>query len=271
MTADIDYGYWREEHRSILESFPDKDVLLFFSGGKDSSLAMDFLAKAAEEFGFIFEAHAAAFPAHRYTMPERDRMETYWNKRDIDIIWHDLGVTDDCLRESKNPCIPCRDLRKKLLRTLMKKSENRLANLVLVINFSLWDLVGYTLEHILSDIFSKAAEGKGIQKSLRFIETSQRFYPLLKMKEGYTIFRPLIKYNNGDILELIERKSIPLLSIPCEFRDYRPKRIFEKYYNLMGLQFSYEKVFDFSKKNLDLPDASSYSGIEKEEYLRDIF
>jgi tRNA(Ile)-lysidine synthase TilS/MesJ len=267
----VDYIDWREGHRTILEGFPEKDVLLFFSGGKDSSLAMDFVARAAEEFGFVFKAHAAPFPVHRYTSTEKDRIGSYWHKRGIDIIWHDPEFTDECLRESKNPCIPCRELRKRLLRTILGGSQVQLENLVLIINFSLWDLVGYALEHMLSDMLSDSAGEEGSPRSKRFIETAQRFYPLLRMKEGYTIFRPLIRYNNPDILRLLEDRKIPVLSTACEFKDYRPKRIFEKYYNLMGLRFDYDRVFNFSKNALDLPEASSYSAIEKEEYLRDIF
>ena len=67
MSLEISYSHWRDEFISILESFSDKKVFLLFSGGKDSSLALDFLLRAKEEFGFGFEAHAGAFPVHRYT------------------------------------------------------------------------------------------------------------------------------------------------------------------------------------------------------------
>ncbi len=271
MTSNLSYTLWREEHKSILERLPDKQVLFFFSGGKDSSLAMDFVLRAAQEFGFDFMAHAGAFPVHRYADGERERIGSYWSRRGVDIIWHEIAETDEEIKDAANPCLPCRDLRRKVLKTILTKYVEDWKSLFLIISYSLWDIVGYSLEHILTDILTHIEKGDGPEKGKRFIETAQRFYPLLKMKEGYTIFRPLIKFNGNDILKLIEDESIPILSIPCKFSAFRPKRIFEKYYEVMGLHFDYKRVFDFAKNALHLPDASSYSSLEKDEYLLNVF
>ena len=75
MNSEISYSHWTEENRSILESLCNKKVFLLFSGGKDSSLTMDFMLRAGKEFGFGFEAHAAAYPVHRYPDKERKRIE----------------------------------------------------------------------------------------------------------------------------------------------------------------------------------------------------
>ena len=267
---EIHYSHWKEEHRSILETFSEKAVFLFYSGGKDSSLALDFVSKAGKDFGFDIQVHGSAFPVHRYTAQEKGRLDSYWNGRGVRITWHDVGAGDDAIKDDINPCLPCQKLRKGLLKTILAGVEDW-ENLVLIISFSLWDLVGYTIEHILGDIYIASPKKAGNQRSKRFIETSQRFYPVLRMKEGYIVFRPLIKYNGSDILKSTVEAGIPLLSMPCQFRDYRPKRRFEKYYEGMGLRFDYEQVFAFAKKTLQIPDPSFYSSIEKETYLRDIF
>ncbi len=271
MLQEIRYSGWRNTYRAILEMFGKKRVLISFSGGKDSSLALYFLSKAAAEFHFQFETHAGAFPVHRYTPKEKKRLESYWMNRGVNILWHEVPETDEQIRDTKNPCQSCQKIRKNLLKTFVSEKISDLSELVLVVNFSLWDIVGYSLEHILADIFQKSDEKKGMEKSKRFIETAQRFYPVLNMKEGYTVFRPLISYNGCDILHTLERKDVPFLSIPCEFREYRPKRVLERYYEKMELRFHYENVLDFARKALGLPDASSYTSIEKERYLKDIF
>ena len=158
-----------------------------------------------------------------------------------------------------------------MLKTILASSTEDWEHLVLIICFSLWDIVSYSIEHILSDIYSNSDAGIGIGKNRRFAETAQRFYPLLKMKEGYSVFRPLIKYNGSDIVKTIEQQGIPILSIPCEFSEFRPKRILERYYNRMEMRFEYDQVFDFARRSLNLPDISSYVSIEKEEYLARIF
>jgi len=271
MCSELEYAHWKEEYKQILESFDGKNIIMLFSGGKDSSVTMDLITKAKEEFGFDFTAHAATFPNHRYTDAEKIRIESYWFSRGVKIIWHDIGKKDDCLANSENPCLPCQELRKNLLNSILARSIEDWSSLVLIVSYSLWDIVSYSLEHLLTDIFSNPDQRMSIEKNKRFKETSQRFYPFLTMKEGYQIFRPLVKYNNDDILKVITQKNLPILSIPCKFKDFRPKRILEKYYKKMGLRFDYNQLMRFAKKSLNLPDMSSFTAIGKEDYFTNIF
>ncbi len=65
----------------------------------------------------------------------------------------------------------------------------------------------------------KPMEARHHDLQRRFVEISQRFYPFLRMKEGYSVFRPLIHYNGCDVLRTVEEESIPILGIPCSFKD----------------------------------------------------
>ena len=268
MNSAIDYHQWKEEHKTLLDTFSDKNVMMLFSGGKDSSLAMDFLLRAGKEFGFDFEAHAAIFPVHRYTDAERERIGSYWDKRGADITWHDMSETDEYLENAPNPCVACQKLRKKLLKSSLTNSIEDWSSLFVIINHTLWDIVSYSLEHMLSGLFSNSVNA---ENNKRFMETAQRFYPLLKMKEGYTVFRPIIRYNSDDILKVIKEADIPTLSIPCEFKEFRPKRVLERYYQKTGIHFDYDKVFDFARGSLSLPDISTYTSIDRDEYLSNVF
>ena len=274
MKSGINYSLWKEEHQAYLETLSGKTIFLLFSGGKDSSITLDFTLRAAKEFRFDFETHAGAYPLHRYTDPDKEKINHYWNNRGIDILWHDPGETDDYIQAEENPCLPCQKLRKRMLKNILISSIDDWKNLVLITSYTLWDIVSYSMEHMLGGVFSNSSnpgQGIGIEQTKRFRETAQRFYPLIRMKEGYSIFRPLIKFNGNDILELIAQENIPILSVPCKFKNFRPKRILEKYYETMGIRFDYDKVFDFARKSLDLPDITSYTSIAKEEYLDRIF
>jgi tRNA(Ile)-lysidine synthase TilS/MesJ len=271
MCSDLNYTHWKAEYQSVLESFCDKNIIMLFSGGKDSSVAMDLIHRASQEFGFDFTAHAGTFPVHRYTINEKKRIESYWIKQGVSIIWHDMGKTDDDLENSENPCLLCQRRRKELLESVLTRSIKNWNRLVLIVGFSLWDIVSYSIEHLLSDVFSNPDQGMGVEDNKRFKETAQRFYPLLTMEDGYQVFRPLIKYNDDDILKVITRKNIPILSIPCKFKDLRPKMILEKYYNRMDMRFNYNQLIDFAIKSLNLPDVSICTSIEKENYLLNVF
>ena len=246
MRSKLSYSRWKRENRSLLESLPGKEIFMFFSGGTDSSVAMDFLLKAGKDFGFVFTAHAGAFPVHRYADTEKQRIGSYWRDRGVNIIWHLSEETDKVLRSAEDPCLMCRTIRKQMLNEVVAKAAHNLENMVLITGYSLWDIVSYSIEHILSDLVSSSDIEKEGKKSDRFIETSQRFYSLFKMKEGYTVFRPLVRYNNRDIQAILKGEVIPTLSVPCEFSDFRPKRILEKYYEKMGGSFDYDRVFTLS-------------------------
>jgi tRNA(Ile)-lysidine synthase TilS/MesJ len=271
MTERIEYSFWKQIHSTALEDLRRKKVFFLFSGGKDSSICMHMLLKAAGEFGFSFEAHAGAFPIHRYTVSEKERISAYWKARGATVIWHDVGTDDASLEGGVNPCVSCQEIRRRKLNAVLMTTVKEWSELVIVVSYTLWDLVSYAAEYLFAGVFSEAGDGvsQGMQK--RFAEISQRFYPFLRMREGYLVFRPLIRFNGCDVLKTVEEEGIPILRTPCHFRDARPKRILEKYYDKMGLRFDYDEVFNFAKQTMGLPDQSTYMAMEKEQYLTKVF
>jgi len=272
MDSEPGFDSWKEDNRSVLEDLSGSRNLLLFSGGKDSSLALHLMLKAGMEFGFDFEVHTAVFPVHRYIDEEIERLESYWVNRGIKIAWHDVGVTDDSIKNDPDPCIACRAIRKKMLKTgLTTDMAGEWDRFTIIASYSLWDIVSYSIEHVLNHIYSSDQGVPADDQKSRFFETAQRFYPLLKMDEGYSVFRPLIKLNDSDIRRMLEQEGVPTLAIPCKFSSLRPKRLLENYYKALGLRFDYDQLLDFAKKSLNLPDLSSYASINKAEYLQNIF
>ena len=269
MNNTIPYETWRTADREILEGFQGKKLFVMYSGGKDSSLCMDFMLRAANEFGFDLEAHAGAFPPHRYGEEEKKRLGGYWEERGCRIVWHEIGMTDEELASAPNPCIACQGARKRVLNAILARSIQDWTRLVLVPSFTLWDIVGYSIEHVLDSLYSLRDTAESGDQ--RFFETAQRFYPVISMTEGYTVYRPLIKYNGPDVTATVEQEGIPLLSVSCRFKEFRPKRILEAYYTKMGLRFDYDKVFRFAVTSLRLPDLRNYASLDREEYLKRIF
>jgi tRNA(Ile)-lysidine synthase TilS/MesJ len=278
MADGLNYSVWRDEHSAILDSLKDKRFLMTYSGGKDSSLILYFIQKAADEFGFNFETHAVPFPAYVLNAEATEKLNHYWQERGIRINWHQVPVSDEKLKEALeqkiSPCMVCNQTKKGVLMQFFKESKLPLNQAVIVINYSLWDLVSATVEHILGGIYrdeKKADRFKGKTSTDRFIETSQRFYPLLTINRGLSVFKPLIRYNDQDILQAIEKYGIPVTSTTCRFHEYRPKRWFAKYYHAMGLRYDYESVLAFAKECLQLPDRSYFEKIDLKKYLSAVF
>ena len=224
---------------------------------------------ARKEYDFTIQVHSGAYPRHRYPQSEIDRLSGYWQSKDMRINWHRVAESDAVLEEGGNPCLKCQEIRKNLLQRYLKKTVSNWRDVVLVISYSLWDLVSYAIENVLHRQFAIPDIAQGSHQ--RFIETAQRFYPLLEMKDGYRIFRPLIHYNDQDIKSLIDTRSIPVLAIPCAHKDKRPKRILGQYYASQGLRFDYDQVLTFARSALELPDRSVFKNMAKDEYLGKVF
>jgi tRNA(Ile)-lysidine synthase TilS/MesJ len=277
MNPSIEYSKWKNEHQSILQILINKKTIVTFSGGKDSSVSLYLLEKARKEFGFNFEIHAALFPHKVFGDTNISNIERFWQSKGINIIWHEIQESDNVLEDALNhhidPCLMCGQIKKKAMMQYVKDSIKDLSTLVIVMSYSLWDLVSSTIEHILNAYYSDPEYSNRITKkdyTERFIETSQRFYPFIKLNEGFSIFKPLIYYNDQEIMSFLTEKNIPTCTMQCKHHNYRPKRVFAKYYQQVDLHFNYQKVLQFAENVLNLPDISFFEEIDMKEYLQKI-
>jgi hypothetical protein len=175
MDSELRFTDWKEEHERILQGLADRHVFLLYSGGKDSSVALDWLVRASTEFGFGFEVHAGAFPVHRYPRSERERLEGYWRRRGVQITWHFMDQAEGDLEGAANPCLLCQQVRKAVLKRILEDSVADWERLVLIVCYSLWDIVSYAVEHLLSSVLSDAAQAGDQTTTQRFKEVAQRF------------------------------------------------------------------------------------------------
>lgn len=273
----ITYEKWHSDNKTELQKLAGKDLILAYSGGKDSSVVLHFLDLASRTYKYNLEARGIIIPEHVLTHDERTRLNEYWENRGINIFWHSVDDGDKKLNEAPgqgvSPCLICNRTKKNELMEYFRRTRPNLEQLVMVVSYSLWDLVSATIEHITGGIYadrglSSAAKGK--QPEDRFLEIAQRFYPLIKLKSGLSVFKPLIYYNDQDILETVKENDLPLTIPTCDHKEYRPKRGFALYYHKMDHHFNYDKVLEFAQKSLNIPDVSFYSGMSTDVYLKEV-
>jgi tRNA(Ile)-lysidine synthase TilS/MesJ len=216
------------------------------------------------------------FPTHVYTVEQVHKLDSYWKSQGVHINWHPIYENESAFETAKlngkNPCEVCHATKRKRFLEYLNDTTTDWNSLVIIVGWSLWDIVGYSLEYLFGSIFSERDnmfQGKSIKD--RFFRTSQRFYPILKMKEGYLLYKPLLKYNDQDIIKVIRDNQIPILTTDCKYKDFRPKRLFAESYIKMDLYFDYDKVLKFAQESLDLQIPSSYTSIDKEDFLTTIF
>jgi hypothetical protein len=132
--------------------------------------------------------------------------------------------------------------------------------LVIIGGFTLWDIVSYSLEYLLGDRYayrSSSSPFQGEYAKTRFEKrTSKRFHPFYKTNAGYSLFNPLVYYNDPEIFEALDRYETRLLKVPCRYSSFRLKRILSEMYNNMGLVFDYERVISFAREAFDFEHAT---------------
>lgn len=277
MGCTLSYQEWKELHRETLEDFPGKTVMVFFSGGKDSSVALHLIQKASGDFGFSFEAHAGMYPRHVFVPEELERLDDFWRSRGVTVQWHQIDEPDErlatALAEGVSPCLICNTVKKVELMGFFKKRNLEMNRLVIVMSYSLWDLVSGSIEYVLGSLYASSGFSPSIRHKTseeRFVETFQRFYPLLRLKDGFQVFKPMIRYNDQEILNSLSEEKIPVLTTKCTYREYRPKRYFSSYYEKMNLHFDYGKILRFAQTALQLPEEKFFSELGEERYLKKV-
>ena len=148
MTLKLDYNRWKREHLSYLSSLSPKKILLLFTGGKDSSIILDFMLKARSEFSLNFRVQSAKFPNMCFPAEEVAEIDKYWKDRGISIEWFEIDAKDNdlekALQNGLNPCTVCQSIKYEFMKSKITELYSRSDPLVITYGFNLFDLVSYS-------------------------------------------------------------------------------------------------------------------------------
>ena len=275
MKTTLTYEKFVHDNEEYLKTLHDKRVYVSYAGGKDASVILHFFTRAKGEFNFEFETHAAMFPTHVYTKADVHKLDSYWKNRGVLVTWHPIKKNESAFeiarQQGTNPCEVCHSTKRTHFLEYLENTVTDWNPVVLVLGWSLWDIVSYSLEYLLGSIFTETDSlYQGQTMKERFYRTTQRFYPILRMKEGYTLYKPLLRYNDQDIRKVVAENEIPILTTDCKYKEFRPKRYFADCYMKLDMNFDYDKVMKFAQESLQLEKPSSYEAIDKKDFITSI-
>ena len=261
------FAKWNVLNHEYLQRCSGRYVAVTYSGGKDPSVCLSFLAEAGRTYGFDLGGYSYAYPRHRYTPEYGNRIKAYWEPRGVPITYREADTGDDILDAASNPCRPCQDLRKQALPELFELIGRPVEDVVIVSGHSLWDLAGYALDRFTADALASSTTYKEAYSKERFLEISQRFFPFLSMPEGYSVYRPMLFLNASEIELAVSENSLPVLETPCRYSLLRPKKVLGNYFRTFGYEFTYDKVLEFAKRYLEIAGPEEIERISQDEYL----
>jgi tRNA(Ile)-lysidine synthase TilS/MesJ len=269
MHLELDYERWKNDNIDTLVELNTKNVVLSFSGGRDCSLILEFMTQAQQEFDFSFRVVTGKYPNHCFPEEHTKEIDEYWRNRGIEIEFHKIEKDDNqceqALRSNSNPCDVCHTKRLAYLAKFVQ--EYAPESLVVIIGYTLWDLVSYSLEYLLGAPYascSSTSPFQGDYAKARFQKrTSKRFHAFYQTNAGYSVFSPLVFYNDPEVFDALEKYKTKILEAPCRYSSFRPKRILSEVYKRMGLVFDYDKVMDFAREALSLDAGESVDWTEE--------
>lgn len=258
-------------------------IYIYYSGGKDASLLIDFFLEYRRRNHFTYEIVLLTikYPYIIYDSNIKEQMDqvgnaiNYWTSQGIIHKWINVDVlSDDILKNNNIPCSLCEGAK---INAMDKEMENEeYNNAYICLGHTLDDIVGY-----FSEIFYIAGSfdnWREIQKNNpilfeRLLKLSRWIYLTYRpygLQSSFTYLKPLMLIEEELISKIVQEERYPLIQECCaemmgnEFILY--KRIVNKGISYLNsyyredediskklLHKNYDMIFNFYQKNGLLP------------------
>ena len=250
----------------IKDQLRDKLVVLFWSGGYESTLLLHLVVK--HKIYNLCNLHVITVqcPHDIYRQKlNKEWLDVLQNK----IVWHNIMPTKTIPKdiEYRKACNVCKNIRRECITQQLEviKQNNPNREILLVTGHNLDDVASYYFENALYCL-DKETYAK---KHNRILETTNKLYPIFRYDQTYTFFRPLSFYTKNQLLHVFSEKDHDdntLCFKQCFWINQR-KRLLQRYLNDSNVPLDFEQVKQAFLRNTQLPNMEEYSTLPLETYL----
>ncbi len=236
-----------------------KDVLVYFSAGKDSSALVDLLLdfRKKRDLNYRVKGVMLQFPQHSVKAGGIERVLGYWKERNVDIDLIGSEIPDEVLdnKEHANPCYTCIKKKGEIMMPYVKSKYRSLTDLTIVTGHHLVDTNDYLIELLL---LKECDDIPRYDVEERRILLGWRIYPMLdfRSQDGPLVVRPLMNIHPDDITKYVQHLEIPLGEgdIGCKHLAKSPKRFYFMFMEFAGTRgLSQNRVMEIAEQLDVLP------------------
>ena len=248
---------------SLFNQLRGKRVVLFWSGGFESTFLLDFFVQNKIQEICELNVIAVTFPQEIYVWEQVDKLKHFGEKNGINFailtpeetISHDYPYTAACVK--------CKDIRRRIIVEYLEGNVfNSPKDTVFVTGHNLDDLASYTVE-----LIAKRFDGDCRENRNRFLECSNKFYEAFRYSDTLTLFRPLATYSKKELLKYThDNKQFEIVDKKCYWSNQR-KRTLQGYFDMSGIALSYDKVKQIFLQNFEMAPDEEYRTVPFDTYL----
>ena len=249
--------------QSLVNNLSNKNVVLFWSGGFESTFLLEFVIKHKIYKLCNMTVLCVAFPQEIYVDSRIEALKDYTAKIGINVVVlkpqqtipHDYPYTE--------ACGVCKVIRREIiLQYLNSASSLQNSETIFMTGHNLDDLASYTLELIAKKFDADTKENRK-----RLLECANKFHETFRYSENVVLYRPLFDKSIRALLPLKEDvEPLKITSKKCYWINQR-KRILQGYIEKSNIDLSYVKVKSVFLQHFDMPSDKEFQSIPFDTYL----
>lgn len=246
--------------KSYIEKLINRRVVLFWSGGVESTCLMDAVIKQKLYEFCDITVLMVTFPQELYSKQEIDEVKRFLSEYPIRVV----VLTPDEIIPHEFPyaeaCSVCKSIRRRKITDYLDGILSQDGETVFITGHNLDDLASYIIELIADKFQQDTAKGRS-----RFLECVNKFYEFFSYSDKIMFYRPLARISKRE-LQIVEDGPLKVIHEKCFWYNQR-KRTIQSYFGSSSIFLSYDCVKEVFLQNFEMPKDEEFRELSYDIYL----